>query len=287
MKLREAIIEFENYTSVTKSNATGDYYKYYLRCLKEGLGDIECQGIDKNLILSYLQGKKEANPKVSNATLNKHVGALKTAVKYATSIEIKFSKFKENKKIIPTVSTDSKDKIFNYLENRLNNRYSYRNYLFLKVLFDTGLRLSEITNLRIDNLNSEDSMIHVKKTKTDVDRYVVLSEQTKTLLLDFINTQNIQNYIFTDFKVDKPLTTSAVECFISRLKKKLKLSENVTPHKWRHTFATKYIRSGGNLETLRLLMGHSNLNTTQKYMHLDKFDILKEYRKVMLNPFVS
>jgi site-specific recombinase XerD len=77
------------------------------------------------------------------------------------------------------------------------------------------------------------------------------------------------------------MTTSSVESFIYRLKIKLNLSENITPHKWRHTFATTFIRNGGDLETLRLLLGHSNLKTTQKYLHLSRSDIVSNYNSIM------
>jgi site-specific recombinase XerD len=70
---------------------------------------------------------------------------------------------------------------------------------------------------------------------------------------------------------------------VHRLKKRLKLNESITPHKWRHTFATDYVNKGGNLETLRLILGHSSLKTTQKYLHLSKKNILDEYTKVMRN----
>lgn len=61
----------------------------------------------------------------------------------------------------------------------------------------------------------------------------------------------------------------------------LNISENITPHKWRHTFATTFIKNGGDLEILRLLLGHSNLKTTQKYLHLSRNDIVDNYQKIM------
>jgi len=63
----------------------------------------------------------------------------------------------------------------------------------------------------------------------------------------------------------------------------LKIEENITPHKWRHTFATNFLNRGGNLETLRLLLGHANLKTTQKYLHLSKGDIFRNYNEVMID----
>jgi len=60
------------------------------------------------------------------------------------------------------------------------------------------------------------------------------------------------------------------------LQKQWKITESISPHKWRHTFATTYIRNGGKLPFLQQLLGHANLKTTQKYLHLTKDDIIKE-----------
>ena len=80
-----------------------------------------------------------------------------------------------------------------------------------------------------------------------------------------------------------------VKCFCSLfinivLTKKTNIRQFDTPHKWRHTFATSFLRKGGDLETLRMLLGHSNLKTTQKYLHLNHQDIRKTYQTIMNKP---
>ncbi|MCF7924532.1 MAG: tyrosine-type recombinase/integrase [Candidatus Izimaplasma sp.] len=281
IKISEAIEEFRIYTEITKSAGTVDYYKYYLNAVNKGLGHLNCESITNKEILSYIKNRRIENPNVSNATLNKHVKTLKSVVKYASEREIQFNKLKERVKTTPTVSKATYTKIFEFYQKHLEDRHNFRNYIFFKILLDTGLRLSEATNLKISDIELQDNLIHVRVTKTDVDRYVAITESTKKILYKYILTQPIRNYLFTDFENDKPLSTSSVESFIYRLKKKLKIKENITPHKWRHTFATNYLRSGGNLETLRILMGHSNLKTTQRYLHLSRTDIMTEYKQIM------
>ncbi|MDA3779014.1 MAG: tyrosine-type recombinase/integrase [Bacteroidales bacterium] len=281
MKLKDAIEEFKIYTEITKSAGTVDYYKYYLNAVKQGLGHLECETISNTDILGYIKNRKIDNPKVSNATLNKHVKTLKSVVKYSTEREIKFSKLKERIKTTPTVSKATYTKIFNHYEKKLDDKHNFRNYIFFKLLLDTGLRLTEAVNLKVSDIEFEDNLIHVRVTKTDVDRYVGITNKTKIILYKYIITQPTIKYLFTDFVNDRPLSTSSVESFIHRLKKRLQLKENITPHKWRHTFATNYLRSGGNLETLRILLGHSNLKTTQRYLHLSRTDIMTEYKQIM------
>jgi len=281
MVLSQAIIDFRKYTKVTKSKGTQDYYKYYLKTLNNELGSLDCSEINNNIILDYIIRRREYNPQVSNATLNKHIVTLKTVVKYSTSKEITFAKLKERKKIIPTISKSTYSKIFEYYQKHMKDNYTFRNYVFLKLLLDTGLRLNEIINIKLRNIDFDTSSIHIKVTKTDVDRYVCFTESTKELLLKFIITQTFKEYLFYDFKTGNKLTTSSVESLIYRLKKKLDIKENITPHKWRHTFATNFLKRGGDLETLRILLGHSNLKTTQKYLHLSRNDIVDNYNNIM------
>lgn len=281
MKVSRAITEYKDYIDATKSKGTYTYYEYYLRVLDEMLGDLKCEEITNKIIVSFIQSQKERNPEISNATLNKFIASLKSMLSYTCIITIKFSKLKEKKKIIPTVSEGPIKKIFNFYEENLNDKNSFRNYLYLKLLLDTGLRMKELRNIKFKNIDFKTNCIHVKITKADVERYVCFRKSTSKLLKRFIKENNIQSYIFFDFNTKEKMTTSSVECFIYRLKKKLKITESITPHKWRHTFATNFIKNAGDLETLRLLLGHSNLKTTQKYLHLSKNDILKNYKLTM------
>ena len=281
MLLREAIDYFQYYIRTETKPGTVSFYQYYLRKLKEELGDLDCDKITSHNLVKYLNDRKIENPSVSNATLNKHIITFKRVLKRVCNIKFDYSKFKEQRKNIVTVSQKSYEMIFNYYQKNMSNKYNFRNYLFLKILLDTGLRLSEIANIRIENIDIDSGLILVTVTKTDVDRFVVLTEPVRKLLYKFIITQPLENYLFTDFKEDKPLSTSSIECFIYRLRKKLGIKNSISPHKWRHSFATNFNKKGGNIETLRILLGHSNIKTTQRYLHLDKDDILKEYRRIM------
>jgi site-specific recombinase XerD len=88
--------------------------------------------------------------------------------------------------------------------------------------------------------------------------------------------------LFYNGEKQNRFTLSPIETMLYRLKKKLLIKDNITPHKWRHTFATQFLSRGGDLETLRLILGHTNLKTTQKYLHLKKTDLFHNYRKIML-----
>lgn len=281
MKISQSIGEFRKYTEVTKSKGTTDFYKFYLRSIDKHLGQIETESITNNDILDYILIIRKNSPEISNASLNKHIVTLKTVVTYTTGRKITFQKLKEQKKLTDTISDKTVSKIFSHYQKNLSDRFAFRNYVYLRLMLDTGLRMNEMNNLKFRDIDFDTNSIHVVITKTNVDRIVCFTESTSELLWKFVVTQKIKKYLFFDFLTNEMLTTSSVECFIYRIKKRLLITESITPHKWRHTFATYYLRNGGNLETLRMLLGHSNLKTTQRYLHLSTNDISVDYKKAM------
>ena len=132
MLLKDAIVEFNEYTEITKSKGTHDFYQYYLRMLAKEMGEFDCKLISNKDILSYIKRRKDENPNVSKATLNKHIITLKAVIRYSTGRKIEFQKLKEQKKIIQTIPKETVNKIFNFYQRHLSNSNSFRNYLFLR-----------------------------------------------------------------------------------------------------------------------------------------------------------
>lgn len=283
MKVRDATLEYNDFISATRKVGTQHFYLFYFNIVNTYLGNKECDDITKKDIVNMIRCIQNDRPKIQNITINKAIMTLKTVVKYSTDREIKFAKLPEQKKIIETISDATLKTIWEYYKKHISNKFQFRNYVLLRLMLDTGLRMNEIINLKVKDIDLLSSCIWVKITKTSCDRYVCYTAQTKSLLYRYIATMNVNDYLFIDFNTSLPLTTSSVESLLYRLKKRLKIQQNITPHKWRHTFATNFLKRGGDLETLRLLLGHSNLRTTQKYLHLSKNDIITNYMNVMQN----
>jgi integrase/recombinase XerD len=273
--------DFMSYVHVTKSKGTFDFYSFYVKRIEQFFKDIDVNNIHKTDITSFISYIKNQSPSISNASINKYLTTLKTMIKYSTDRTVDYRKLKEDKAIIPTISQQTINRIFEYYKQKMHEKVSFRNYLLLKLLLDTGLRINEALHIKVNDIDIMTNTIHVKITKTKNDRYVIFTNSTKDLLTRYLLYVNPQTLLFYNFKTNEPITTSTVETIVSRLKKQLNFEENITPHKWRHTFATNYLNSGGNLEILRLIMGHSSLKTTQKYLHLSKNDIVNNYMSVM------
>ncbi len=146
-----------------------------------------------------------------------------------------------------------------------------------RLFYETGLRLSELLYLKVRDFNFERNTIHVKKTKTNVERYVFFSQETKDLLVQYIHSGKLDYHIFIDFNTGEVIKVDTVQTICKRLKNKLGIDININAHKWRHTFATNFVKKNGNMEVLRQIMGHTSLKTTQKYLHINADDLHREY----------
>lgn len=281
MNVNEALKEHMMYIRVTKSKGTLEYYEFYHKKISDHFGNLDVDSIANLNILEFIDKEHKNNPNITNATLNKAIQTLKTAVKYSAKVNIEFPKLKERKKLIEIIPETTIKKLFNYYESSVL-KTDLRNHLYLRLLYDTGLRLNEMNNLKLSNIDIDSQVIHVSVTKTDLDRFVIFTKKTKYVLLQYLLKFKPDEYLFYSSGLpDTKLSTTSVQTFISRIKKKLSITDNITPHKWRHTFATRFLRNGGDLETLRLILGHTKLTTTQKYLHMNKKDLIENYKRVI------
>jgi site-specific recombinase XerD len=151
------------------------------------------------------------------------------------------------------------------------------------MLLDTGLRISELLSIKVKNIDFHENMILVTKTKTREHRYVMMTERTKMLLSQFILSCSIDKYIFINLETRRLLHPDSIQTICKRIKEKLKLDQSITPHKWRHTFATRFIENDGNLFVLQKLLGHHDVSTTQIYTHISMKKVILEYNKIVQN----
>ena len=151
-----------------------------------------------------------------------------------------------------------------------------RNKLICMLMLDCGLRRGEIPKIKKSDIyyDSNSILIHGKGSK---ERMVTFGNTVmeQMHLYDTKNCENSTEYFFTTIK-NTPLTKNAIKIMFTKLQKITGL-ERIYPHLLRHTFATNYLLDGGNLETLRIIMGHNSISTTQKYLHIaEQIKILQQ-----------
>jgi integrase/recombinase XerD len=150
---------------------------------------------------------------------------------------------------------------------------NHRDFLLIQVLWRTGVRVSELINIRPRDVEWSNQVINITKAKRGKQRRVLLDEDTLKMLSDYVLAQKIQE--------DQPIF-GLTRRHIGRIVKKYgnAIGAQVHPHTLRHSFAIHLVRSGMDLRRLQLLLGHSSLNMTQIYLQFKDDDIREVYQKI-------
>lgn len=281
MGILDAIDKFKKRLLVLHRPATYSYYTFYFNLMARYLSDVNIHKITEDTLLEFIITLKKHHPKMKNITINKTLSALKTTLKYGANIRMTFQRLSESKTIIPVIPKATVNQVISYLETRIDKPVRLRNFLIVKILLETGIRMNELIHLEKHQIDLNHLTIQIERTKTHHHRIVCFQKPTEMYLRKWMALHPQVIHLFYNLRTFQMMTTSSIESMFYQLKVRQRIIENITPHKWRHTFATEFLRKGGDLETLRMLMGHSNLKTTQQYLHLSKQDIVKTYQSIM------
>jgi site-specific recombinase XerD len=141
--------------------------------------------------------------------------------------------------------------------------------VILTVCYATGLRISEAVRLTPAVIDSQRMTIHVQAGKGRKDRYVMLSPRLLDILRDYWRQARPKGWLFPGDVPGQPITPAAVGDVCRQVRSHADIANKpVTPHSLRHAFAVHLLEAGTDLRTIQLLLGHNNLNTTIRYLHL-------------------
>lgn len=143
-----------------------------------------------------------------------------------------------------------------------------KHFTLLMTLYATGLRLSELLNLLVQDIDSQRMLIRVRQGKGKKDRYVPLSETLLKQLRRYWKDHRPSSWLFPSTDAGRPLEGSSVQKVCAQAAVKAGLSKRVSPHILRHSFATHLLEAGTDLKTTQGLLGHSTLSTTSVYLHV-------------------
>jgi site-specific recombinase XerD len=144
----------------------------------------------------------------------------------------------------------------------------------LLTAYGAGLRLSEITHLRCNDIHSDRMVIRVRQGKGRKDRYVMLSEELLKALREYYKARRPRGeWLFPGKTPDEPISGAALRGGFNKARARSGISKKFTIHTLRHCFATHLLEAGADIRTIQLLLGHRCLSTTQIYIHLSKENI--------------
>lgn len=181
---------------------------------------------------------------------------------------------KTGRKLPDTLSTEEIDNLIAAVD--LSKNEGERNRAILETLYGCGLRVSELINLKLSDLFFEEGFIKVTG-KGDKQRFVPIGELTQKYILFYVEgyrnhlepKKGHEDILFLNRR-GKQLTRAMIFTIIKDLAIKIGLKKTISPHTFRHSFATHLLKNGADLRSIQLMLGHESITTTEVYMHLDR-----------------
>lgn len=277
----------KNFSGYTIKAYKSDIISFFIWC-----NYMSPEKINYNKLREYMHYIQKFNYK--KTTIARKIAALRAFFKYLHKTQYLSSNPAENltapkkPKSLPKFLTD--DEMMNILDNiNINTPAGLRNKSILELLWATGMRVSELSGLNFENLNLEENEITVFG-KGAKERIVLLSERAKKYLTQYIDIARpliIKDYpqpttekspVFIN-KTGYRLQNKSIRNAINDVVEKIKLPKHVTPHVFRHSFATRMIENGADLRVVQELLGHASISNTQIYTHISSQHLRQEYEK--------
>jgi len=157
------------------------------------------------------------------------------------------------------------------IKRMINETINIKHKLILKILYGCGLRVSEIVNLKKQDVDFLQKLIHIKLSKGKKDRFVKIPEIMIEELKGYCLLDNSE-FLFPSNRGGK-LTTATIQAIVENSAKRAKIKKEVYPHLLRHSFATHLLEQGTDLRIIQKLLGHSDIRTTQIYTQISQANI--------------
>lgn len=276
---RDYLTSIRKYPDNTINSYLSDItiFKEYLSSLK-----INYLKVDKDIIREYL--KVLGNSNYKSSSINRILSSLKNYydyLEYKHLIEYNplkdLNRPKKEKRLPNFINNNDYEEIIKKSLER-TDFIGRRNTLLLELLYSSGIRISEALNIKIKDINMGDKSIRILGKGSKM-RIVYFGEYAKEYLEEYLKVRNSSlEYLFLN-KNNTLLTRRGAEYIISNLVKTSLLKKKVTPHTFRHSYATEMLNNGADIRSVQELLGHSSLSTTGIYTHVTNEVVRREYLK--------
>ncbi len=274
-----------NYSLYTIQAYNGDLNVFYNFLNENNVNNIK--KIDYNLMRKYLINLNNKN--YSSKTINRNISTLRGFFNYFQSIGIiknnpllLISNPKTTKKLPIYLHQEELQKILDIPDK--NAPLGYRNYLIIELLYSTGIRVGELVNIKIKDINISNQTIKILG-KGSKERYVIFGDVLKDAMNEYLLyyrpmllKEKSSEFLLLN-KNGTSLSDRGVRLIIDNIVRHSSVEKNISPHVIRHTFATHMLNAGADLKIVQELLGHSNLSTTQIYTHVSNEHLRDVYVK--------
>lgn len=259
MKMRN----FSHYTYESYLGKTKDIMRYFG---EKDLEDVTTEEL-RIFLLKYLKEER----KLGDRSINYYNSVIRFI--YEVTLDKVLNKKqlpmrKKKKTVYKVLTKEELSTFFNCVDD-----FKFKTIFMLA--YGSGLRIGEIANLRVEDIDSKNMRIFIREGKGNKERYTMLSKQSLEMLRIYWSKyrQNKRRGRIFLSESGAAITVGVIREHFRRYRKKAKLSEKVTMHTLRHCYATNLIENGATLIQVKELMGHSNIRSTMEYVHVANIDL--------------
>ncbi|HRN97134.1 MAG TPA: tyrosine-type recombinase/integrase [Candidatus Saccharibacteria bacterium] len=285
--MSELLLDYVEHLEVEGGRAarTAENYAQYLERFVEFSGDITVDKITSELVRKYRlwlnRYKNNNDDELSTLTQSYHLIALRGFLRYLSKRDIpsltpeKIELPKTSRKQVTFLHFDEVERLLEQID--ITTESGMRDRAIIELLFSSGLRVSELVNLNRDHINTKRREFMVRG-KGQKDRPVFISQTAADRVNNYLDARNdnlvplfisySRNSVASTSGDFRRLTPRSIERIIGKYAKLAGITKHVSPHTMRHSFATDLLINGADLRSVQVMLGHSNISTTQIYTHV-------------------
>ena len=255
LKICEQKLNYLNYSKKTIDNYLGHIHKFLLSQSKSALH------LNSKDFQSYLDNYKFTSVSQQNQVIN----SIRFLYKFGLDKKydkVSFKRPKSEKKLPRVIDGE-------FIKEQLFKIENIKHKAILTLTYSVGLRVSEIVNLKIEDIDSKRMLIHIKNAKGRKDRLVPLSPNVLNLLREYFKQYRPNEYLFNGQITDKYSISSCQQIY----KKYIETSGHI--HTLRHSCATNLLENGTDIRIIQKILGHSSVKTTEIYTHISNQQLNK------------
>jgi site-specific recombinase XerD len=256
------MLQLKGYSTSTIRTYTNEFH-FLLRLLKDKwIGEL-----NKEHIQSYLLWLI-TNRRYSEAHVHTAINAIKFYYEHVEGRGKEFYDLPRPKKPVKLPGILAEEEIMELFHGIKNLKHK----ALLMTSYSAGLRVSELVNLRMDDIDSKRMMIHVRQGKGKKDRMLPLSVRLLDVLREYYKAYRPAKYLF-EGRNGKPYSTRSAQDVLAEGKRRVGIRKRGSIHSLRHSYATHLLEAGSDIRYIQALLGHNNLNTTMRYTHVARINL--------------
>ena len=254
---------FSKYTYDSYLGKTKDIMRYYG---EKQLEEVTTEEL-REFLLKYLKDER----KLSDRSINYYNSVIRFI--YEVTLDKVLNKkqipmMKKKKAVYKVLTKEELSTFFNVCDN-------FKFQTIFMLVYGSGLRVGEVANLRVEDIDSKKMRIFVREGKGNKERYTILPKKSLEMLRTYwkkYRQPKKEERIFLS-ELGEPITVGVIRTHFRKYRKKAKINKKATVHTLRHNFATDLIERGATLIQVKELMGHSNIRSTMEYVHVANIDL--------------